>query len=239
VTLLEALLDSLVDDATVREAIAKPNWVAVWSRNCGLAAAFAFGSDPAEPIDASSLTGRSARELARLALADDPLDATLGMAAVNSLIEVDESRCEDSNGREVLMEEAAGRSVVLVGHFPFVPDLQQIARRLDVLELRPRPGDLPSTEAARVIPNAEVVAITGSAFVNHTIEPLLRYCRPDAFVMLIGPTAPLSPVLFDFGVDAIAGARVVDPPRLLQQVRAGATFREMEGVRRLVLRSPS
>ncbi|MCJ7491835.1 MAG: DUF364 domain-containing protein [Dehalococcoidia bacterium] len=239
-TLIEAILDSLAGDAPVQEARGNRNWIAVWSRYCGLASTLASaGSAGATVIDAARLIGRSARELARLALSHDPLDAALGMAAVNSLLDVDESRCEERNGRDIVIEHAAGKSVALVGHFPFVPELREVARELSVLELRLRPGDLPATEAARVIPEAEVVAITGTAFVNHTIEPLLGYCRPEALVIVIGPTAPLSSVLFDFGVDIISGARVADPPLVLRQVGEGAEFRRIQGVRRLTMQRPA
>jgi uncharacterized protein (DUF4213/DUF364 family) len=237
VSLTEALLNSLDGDATVREARAGRNWIAVWSWHCGLASTLG-SSDDATIIDVAGLAGRSARDLARLALSDVPLDAALGMAAVNSLVEIDESRCEERNGRDVLLEWSAGKSVALVGHFPFVPELREVARELSVLELRPRPGDLPSTEAAQRIPEAGVVAITGTAFVNHTIEPLLSYCRPDALVIIIGPTSPLSPLLFDYGVDIISGARVSDPPLVLRQVAEGVDFRHMRGIRRLTLRRP-
>jgi len=239
-SLLEALLDSLSGDATVQEARGNRNWIAVWSRYCGLASTLASaGSADATVIDATRLTGRSASELARRALSDDPIDAALGMAAVNSLLDVDESRCEERNGRDLLLERALGKRVALVGHFPFVPELREVARELSVLELRLRPGDLPATEAARVIPEAEVVAITGTAFVNHTIEPLLGYCRPEALVIVIGPTVPLSSVLFDFGVDIISGARVADPPLVLRQVCEGAEFRRIQGVRRLTMQRPA
>ena len=238
-SVVEALLDSLDGDAAVRDVRSNRNWIAVWSRYCGLASTLASAdSADAAAIDAARLVGRSARELARLALSDDPIDAALGMAAINSLLDVDESRCEERNGRDILIEHAPGKSVALVGHFPFVPELREVARELWVLELRLRPGDVPSTEAARVIPEAEVVAITGAAFVNHTIERLLGYCRSEALVILIGPTAPLSSVLFDFGVNIISGARVADPPLVLRQVGEGAEFRSIQGVRRLTMRRP-
>ncbi len=57
---------------------------------------------------------------------------------------------------------------------------------------------------------ADIVAITGSALINHSIERLLNLCRPESFVVVLGPTTPLSPVLFDHGVDVICGTRVVD-----------------------------
>jgi hypothetical protein len=242
VSILDAILESLVGDAPVRDARSNRNWFAVWSRNCGLAATFAVatGQEPNDTFqsNAEGLAGRSARELARLALSDDPLGAALGMAAINSLIDVDESRCEELNGRDLLLQYATGKSVALVGHFPFVAELREAAGLLSVLELRPRPGDMPASEAAHVIPETEVVAITGAAFVNHTMEALLSYCRPEALVIVIGPTTPLSRVLFDFGVDVISGARVVDPPLVLRQVSEGAGFRQMRGVRRLTMRRP-
>jgi hypothetical protein len=238
-SILEALLDALVGDAAVRRARSSRNWIAVWSRYCGLASTLGSGERAdATAIDVERLSGRSARQLARLALSDDPLDAALGMAAVNSLIDIDESRCEERNGRDIILEQALGNNVALVGHFPFVPELREVARELSVLELRPRPGDLPATEAARLVPQAEVVAITGTAFVNHTIELLLGYCRPEALVIVIGPTAPLSPVLFDYGVDIVSGARVADPALVLRQVGDGKDFRHMQGIRRLTLRRP-
>ncbi|MGA2286047.1 MAG: DUF364 domain-containing protein, partial [Dehalococcoidia bacterium] len=49
----------------------------------------------------------------------------------------------------------------------------------------------------------------------------------------------LSPVLFDFGIDIVSGARVFDPPRVLRQISQGAGFRQMTGVRRLTMRRSS
>jgi uncharacterized protein (DUF4213/DUF364 family) len=54
--------------------------------------------------------------------------------------------------------------------------------------------------------------------------------------MVLGGTAPLSPVLFDHGVDAIAGSKVTDPETVLRFVSQGATFRQIKGVRRLIMK---
>jgi uncharacterized protein (DUF4213/DUF364 family) len=239
--ILEEILDSIKQDEPVKDARGNSTWVAVWSRNCGLASTFAASEyeevgGATRGNDFESLTGTSALGLARSCLSNDPQEAALGMAALNSLNDVDESRCAELNARDILLKSAAGRTVVLVGHFPFVPELRAAAGRLSVLELRLRPGDLPAEEAARAIPEAEVVAITGTTFVNHTIEPLLGYCRPEALVIVLGPTTPLSPVLFKYGVDIVSGARVTDPELVLRQVAEGAGFREMQGVKRLTMR---
>ena len=75
---------------------------------------------------------------------------------------------------------------------------------------------------------ADVIGITGTAFNNHTIERLLGLCQPQAYVIILGGTAPLSPVLFDYGVDAISGTQVVDPEMVLRCVSQGATFRQIK-----------
>jgi uncharacterized protein (DUF4213/DUF364 family) len=48
---------------------------------------------------------------------------------------------------------------------------------------------------------------------------------------MLGPTSPLSTVLFDHGVDLIAGTQVVDPVAALTVAGQGAIFRQMRGVR--------
>jgi uncharacterized protein (DUF4213/DUF364 family) len=87
-----------------------------------------------------------------------------------------------------------------------------------------------------VLPEADIVAISGSAFINHTMESLLGLCRPGSLVVVLGPTTPLSPVLFDHRVDIIAGTRVVDPVLALRCVSEGAVFRQLRGVRLLTMR---
>jgi uncharacterized protein (DUF4213/DUF364 family) len=84
-----------------------------------------------------------------------------------------------------------------------------------------------------LIPQADIVAITSSALINHTLDGLLSLCPQQATVMLLGPSTPLSPILFDFGANIISGTRVVDENAVLRTVGQGAAFRQVEGVRLL------
>ena len=81
-----------------------------------------------------------------------------------------------------------------------------------------------------------MVAITGTALINHTFEELVALCRPDAYVLVLGGSAPLSPVILDYGVEATAGTRVIDIPAVLRAVSQGATFRQIPGKRLLTMR---
>ncbi|MDN5376624.1 MAG: uncharacterized protein PWQ39_1665 [Thermacetogenium sp.] len=230
-SLIDDIIDSLVGDEVVRDVRVGPFWTGVWSRCCGLASTtFTHEHEGRFPVgEAGFLTGKSARSLCRYATSESLLEATIGIAAINSLIEPDVERCQEINAGELLVERGAGKRVAVVGHFPFVPQLRRVAGELWVLEKRPQDGDLPAEEAANVIPMADVVAITGTALINGTMEGLLELCRKDSLVMVLGPTTPLTAVWFDYGVDLISGTRVVEPETVLRFVSEGVVFKQLRG----------
>ena len=71
-----------------------------------------------------------------------------------------------------------------------------------------------------VLPEAEFVFITGVTLINKTIVRLLQLC-PQAFVVLVGPTVPLTPVWFDLGVSMIAGLMVDEVPEVFRLIQEG------------------
>jgi len=238
VKILDDVIATLGEDAPVREVRVSPFWTAVLSRGCGLASTVGPRDHKHGAIfvgEAGSLAGRGAVELSELAHSDSTLEAGIGLAAINSLLDVDEGRCVELNAGELLVERGRGKKVGLVGHFPFVPALREAAGRLWVIELHPQPGDVGAEEAEAILPQVDIAAITGSAFINQTVERLLSLCRPETLVVVLGPSTPLSPVLFDYGVDVIAGTRVVDADLTLRCLSEGATFRQIRGVRLLTM----
>jgi uncharacterized protein (DUF4213/DUF364 family) len=238
VKILDDLMGSLAADAPAHTVRVGRFWTAVHSRECGLASTTGPGEHAhgAQFVqNPGSLQGRSARELAGLAHSDSPLEASIGLAALNSLLDVDQDRCVELNAGDLLIERGKDRKVALIGHFPFVPALREAAAQLWVLELRPQAGDSRAEEAEDVVPRADIVAITGVTLINHTLEGLLGLCRADSFVVVLGPTTPLSPVLFDHGVDVISGTRVIEPELALRCLSEGATYRQIQGTRRLTM----
>jgi hypothetical protein len=163
--------------------------------------------------------------------------ASVGLALINALLEVDGEQLAEINARDLILERGRGRRVAVVGHFPFVARIRDVAAEAWVLELRPTGRDLPADEADRVLPRADVVAITGTTVLNDTYDELVALCRPEAYVLVLGGTTPLTPLFFDDGVDAVAGTLVEQPEAMLQAVRQGISFRRMPG-RRLVTLFP-
>ncbi|MBL7119571.1 MAG: DUF364 domain-containing protein [Dehalococcoidia bacterium] len=237
--LISDLISTLNLNTAVKDVRQGPFQTAVLTRNCGLAATPhdpGYHHNRAPVTDAGYLMQKEASELAQMAQSSNPFEAAIGMATINSLLDVDRQRCVDTNGGDLLAQEGKGKEVALIGHFPFVNKLREAARCLWVIEKHPQEGDIAETEAESLIPQADVVGITGSAFINHTIDHLLGLCSLKAYVVVLGATTPLSPVLFDYGVNAIAGTKVIDPKTVLRYVSQGATFRQLKGIRLLTMK---
>ncbi len=236
--ILDDVIDSLSHGETkVREIHACAHWTAVLSKHCGLASTFKEDVHPHDGVrDVGHLTEKSAFELALYSRSKNLLEASIGMAAINSFIDIDESRCVEANAYEILLEKGRERNVALVGHFPFIPMLKEAAKNLWVIEKRPLEGDLPEESAQEILPQCDVVGITGTSFINHTLEGLLAQCK-GSFIALIGPTTPLSPILFDYGIDVISGSKVVEPQTVIRFISQGATFKELHrhGVKLLTM----
>lgn len=237
-SILDNLLDSLEGDAPIRHVLVGVHWTLVCSRRCGLASTINnhLPHGRAAVRDVGSLHQKSARQLAEYARSDNLLEASLGVAAINSLLPVDESQAVEINALHILSEHGRDKKVALVGHFPFIPRLRPMVGQLWVIELNPAADDHPAEAAAELIPQADVVAITSSALINHSLDDLLAFSRPESLVMMLGPSTPLSPVLFNHGVDILAGSIVVDEASVVRSVGQGASFQQVEGVRLLTFR---
>lgn len=224
-------------DTRIRRLFVGVHWTVVQSRVCGIA------STQIEPPphfnlqvrDVGHLHEKSAYELARFVTSDKWLEATLGMAAINSLIDIDEKLCKNENAFDTICEKGIGKNVAIIGHFPFVKKLRDVVGKLWVIELQPREGDHHADESFRILPQCDVVGISATTLINHTLENVLKFCRDDAFKVMIGPTTPMSPVLFDYGIDVLAGSKIYDPQGIIRGIEQGGNFRQLTGIKVLTM----
>ena len=92
-----------------------------------------------------------------------------------------------------------------------------VAKEVVILEREPKPGDYPDSACEYLLPDCDVVLITGSASVNKTMPRLLELAK-DARIVLTGPTVPLCPGLLDLGIQRLNGSVVLDGEGLLQRI---------------------
>jgi uncharacterized protein (DUF4213/DUF364 family) len=247
-SIFDALLSNLPDGVVLDVRIGV-NWTVVvvdldGEVRCGLASTLKgthkHTGEPTIP-GAGQLTGRSASEIAEWVKSENPTRVSVGMAAINASLPRYPETWEDQNVEELLVSLGEDRPVALVGHFPFVPRLRQIIERFDVIDRYPLAGDHPEDAAPEILPRSGVVAITGMTLLNGTFEGLKTLCSPNAIVLVIGPSTPLSPLMFEVGVDILAGSIVTNVDAVLRVVSEGANFRQVKkaGVRLVTVARPN
>jgi uncharacterized protein (DUF4213/DUF364 family) len=236
--ILKDIVSSLKLDARVRDIRQGIFYTGVLSQQCGLAATLIKDAlQQRTPLvkTPGALLNKPASELVQLAFSNRIAEAAIGMATINSLVEIDESICVERNAADLIVEKGSNKRVVIVGHFPFIPKVRKAAEKLWVIEKNPQKDDFPESETTRLIPKADVLAVTGTAFTNHTLDHLLKLRNPKAFVVILGGTTPMLPILFDYGIHAVSGTKVVDPMLALQCISQGANFRQIKGTKRLTI----
>jgi len=197
---------------------------------CGLAATHHQAEhEHTEPAvkRAGELEQWKASDLAQLVHAESPTEVAIGLATLNALLPEPAQKVSLA-AEEYIARQGEQARVALIGHFPFVDWLRSRVAQLLVLELKPRPGDTSSEHAAEIIPQADVLAITSSTLINGTFERLFALRRPDAKVMLLGPSTPLSPRLFSLGIHVLSGSLVRDVEAVRRCVRQGGNFRQVK-----------
>ncbi|MCL2503151.1 MAG: DUF364 domain-containing protein [Coriobacteriia bacterium] len=172
----------------------------------------------AEIEQRTPLTGSPLAKAADLARSWGLVEAGIGVAALNahynSRAEVESwtgcclDELESETSFTAMREELRGKKVGVIGHFPDIEQLSEICT-LSIFERRPQPGDLPDFAVEYLLPEQDYVFITGATLVNKTMPRLLELSR-NACVTLTGPSVPLTPKFFDWGVDVLAGTVVLD-----------------------------
>src|SRR5215467_12540088 len=152
------------------------------------------------------LSGRSAFDLAAEALGENGIRRALGIAAMNALADTcwrlrPHPETELHLGIDAFdaTEILPGDNVVVIGAFvPFLRELKRRRQPFIVLEQDPatlKPEELPffrpAEEAATVVPEADVLLITGTTLLNDTLEDILGWAKPSARVTMVGPTVSL------------------------------------------------
>lgn len=155
--------------------------------------------------------------------------STLRIAALNAISsgiirEPDYTILHDTDPIDLIKPEP-GKTVTLVGAFQsYIKRIEESGARLRVLELDEKAlvsGQekyyVPANEYMKVIPDSEIIIITGMTLVNNTIDNLLEYVPRSAEVIVTGPSGSIVPdILFKYNVKIIGATRITDPDLLFE-----------------------
>jgi hypothetical protein len=168
---------------------------------------------------AGNLTRLSGFELAKYILSWNFVESSVGLATINALI--DFQKGENLNAFDWVKERARGKRIAVIGHFPRTKELKK-GYKVWVFERNPQKGDLPDSAEEYYLPKVEVVMVTGSALINKTMPRILALSK-NAYTIVLGPSTPVSPLWFKYGVDAVAGSRVRNEEEVLKKLTEGST----------------
>lgn len=178
---------------------------------------------------AGTLAGEKAAVLLKfLAGGTTSMERTLGLATANAILHPDPPETEEDSID--LMRLTAEDRVAMVGFFgPLVKRIEATGAELFILELDPRrPGFKDERQRNEILESASVAIVTATSLLNGTIDGVLDRVCGARHVVLMGPSTPLDPLLFEeTPVNHLAGSVGINNGKLLQVVSEGGGTPEM------------
>ncbi len=120
--------------------------------------------------------------------------------------------------------------ITMVGAFSaYIRKIAEVHPRLQVLELSEaaflpehKTFFVPADRYPSVLPESDLVIITGLTLVNHTFDELIKYLPEGSTNILIGPSASIPPELFfEHHISMIGATRITKPELLFPLVSQG------------------
>ncbi len=130
-----------------------------------------------------------------------------------------------------LVDLGSRKTITIVGAFhSYIRKISETKNRLYVLELNENAMGqdemqfyVPADEYLKVLPQSDIVIITGLTLVNNTIDGLLSAIPGKAEVIVVGPSSSIIPdILFENKVSIIGATQITKPEILFDIVSEAA-----------------
>jgi uncharacterized protein (DUF4213/DUF364 family) len=161
------------------------------------------------------------------------------VAAMNALFQIvfesedgaDYQIIKNADGFD-LLEIQPHETVSLIGAFgPYIRRLKIMGNPFFIVEKNPqtlRSDEMEyfksESEMSSAMVQSNVIIITGTAIVNHTIDAILSSVTDGKRTAIIGPTASMIPdAFFKKGVQVMAGVRILDSDRMIKILKEGGS----------------
>ena len=209
------LYDELIADAASDDRIERvdvgSSWTMVKTQRGRIGVAASHLSVSGRPADGKDYAGMSLAEAAALVKSWNFAEAAVGLAAINSQVNIDKHFPTDDNTDAFFRyrDRIIGKKVAVIGRFAYLEKRVRPIADLYVIERKPDGTDYPDPACEYLLPEMDAVFITGSAIPNKTMPRLLQLCR-GRFTGVSGPSTVMNRILLDYGADALCGFCVTD-----------------------------
>jgi len=164
--------------------------------------------------EAGTLIGKTAGEIIPWAKNEHRLKAAIGLATLNAIINnVPGLNWVTGNVADAI-NISENDTLGMVGEFPpILMNAGKKTQKVFVFELDPPEGSgiYPSESIPHHLPECNVVVLTATSIINHTIDDIIPHCRNAREVCIVGASTPLCPDVFrDYNVTTLAGSIVLN-----------------------------
>ena len=204
------------------------------------------------------LSGVPAKQYLEDIFSNNVLRRTLGIATLNALSSLIWEREKENIQYKPIMGVDAfdeidvkkyEKTVVVGALIPMLKKLIAAGSNFIILEQDPRTLKeremkfyAPSQDAYKYVPDADLLVITGVTILNGTLSGLLEMAKPEAEIVVTGPTASMLPdIFFEKGVTMTGGIIVTKSDELLDiisEAGSGYHFFGQSGERTVIHKNP-
>ena len=188
---------------------------------------------------AGNLESKSVSEILKYSLDPNVLKSAIGIAILNALSQLvieSENVAEYQIVKDVdgfdLLEIKPHETVSLIGAFgPYIKRLKTMGNPFFIIEKNRqtlRPDEMKyfksESEMSFALEKSDVVIITGTSIVNHTIDTILSFITHGTRTAIIGPTASMIPdAFFKRGLQVMAGVKILKPDLMIKILKQGGS----------------
>lgn len=224
-SLYDAIIENIPHGAVIDRTARGERWsAALGGGKIGIA--MSTEGESIAPVFPAGLEGMDIKDAASAVKSWNLREAGLALAAANLWYNTKERMkaltCEEPAENYCTAGlDIKGKTVAAIGHLKMTEQIHREAAQIYIIERAPQSGDYPDSACDYILPQCDIVLITGNAIVNKTLPHLLSLCE-NACTILIGPSVPMCPALLDCGIDRLAGLAVTDAEAMLKKVEDGS-----------------
>lgn len=164
-----------------------------------------------------------AAKAAKMINSDDLLESAIGLATINSVL--NNTDCDESDILDHI--DFHDKIVGMVGFFhPVVEKLTPMVKNLYIFELKDIAGSFRPEYAKRILPQCDIVIISGTTFVNKTTEDFFHYIPASSKKVILGPSTPLSKKLSEYA--DLYSFKVTDNKGCLDAIARGGGMKRLK-----------
>ncbi len=225
-----SILQSGVLDAPVLNITIGVNWTLVeTAEGCGLAQTPRRDAPGCQPVrNAGTLAEGGLAALAALVQSDNPLETSVGVAAINAHHNLYSTEGPDLNGLDAFRD--IDGLVAVIGRFP---NLERHLKKYCVIEREPREGEYGEEDMEKILPKCEATVITAATLANGSAGRIIELAG-NAQKAFVGPGTPLAQALFAEGIVCLAGMVIYNAARARNIIGEGGAVAALKTCGRYV-----